>query len=188
MTTIPARSATTTRPPDRRTTTIPAPAVRTAVDPPEEDLAALYAAVDDYLRADDPGDDPALLAALDDEYADVCFEHLYLHTIVNPAEYWLRIDERADSEVPARVEGLVDGQTISVSTDNVTELTVLLADELLDLDQPLTVELDGEVWFAGSVERDPYLAVTSARERSERSMVFAVRLSGDVPGEGRPAR
>ena len=114
------------------------------------------------------------------EHNSSYFEHLYLHTIVNPAEYWLRIDDRGDSEVPARVEGIVDGQAVVVTTDNVTELTVLLADELLDLDQPLTIEVNGETWFDGSVERSPHLALTSARERSERSMVFAVQVSGDV--------
>jgi hypothetical protein len=118
------------------------------------------------------------------EHGSSYYDYLYLHEGMDPPEFWLRLDDRADSQALGRVEGTVDGATVSVVTDNVTELTVMLADELLDLDLEITVEVDGEVWFEGRVERSAYLALTSARERSERSMVFSVRLRGDVPGSG----
>jgi len=41
--------------------------------------------------------------------------------------------------------------------------------------------VDGETFFSGPVEADPRAALTSARERSERSMVFAVEITGEAP-------
>ena len=120
------------------------------------------------------------------EHGSSYFDDLYLHQELNPPEYWLRIDDRDSGVEPARVEGTVVGQVVTVTTDNVTELTVMLADELLDLDQTVAIEVNGETWFEGAVERSPHLALTSARERSERSMVFASEVSGPVPGSGEP--
>ena len=118
------------------------------------------------------------------EHGSSYYDYLFLHEGMDPPEFWLRLDDRADSQALGRVEGTVDGATLAVVTENVTELTVMLADELVDLDGEVTVEVDGEVWFQGNVERSAYLALTSARERSERSMVFAARLRGDIPGSG----
>ncbi len=119
------------------------------------------------------------------EHGSSYYDYLFLHEGMDPPEFWLRLGDRADSQALGRVEGTIDGDTLVVSTGNVTELTVMLADELVDLDGDLTVEVDGEVWFAGRVERSAYLALTGARESSERSMVYAAQLHGDVPGEGR---
>ena len=118
------------------------------------------------------------------EHGSSYYDDLFLHEGMDPPEFWLRLDDRGDSLALGRVEGTVDGDTVSVVTENVTELTVMLADELVDLDGTVVVEVDGEVWFEGEVERSPDLALTSARERSERSMVFAARLHGDAPGGG----
>jgi len=122
------------------------------------------------------------------EHGSSYFDDLYLHQQLNPPEYWLRIDERDSGVAAARIEGAIDGHVVSVATDNVTELTVMLADELLDLDQPLTIEVDGAVWFEGTVERSPHTALASARERSERSMVFAAQVCGPASGNGEPRR
>ena len=118
------------------------------------------------------------------EHGSSYYDDLFLHEGMDPPEYWLRLDDRGDSEALGRIEGAIDGNTITISTENVTEITVMLADELVDLEGAVTVEVDGEVWFEGPVERSARLALTSARERSERSMVFAARLRGDVPGAG----
>ena len=115
------------------------------------------------------------------EHGSSYFDDLYLHQQLNPPEYWLRIDDRDSGVDPARIEGVVDGQVVTVTADNVTELSVMLADELLDLDQSVTIEVNGTVWFDGAVERSPDHALTSARERSERSMVFAAEISGSLP-------
>jgi pimeloyl-ACP methyl ester carboxylesterase len=115
------------------------------------------------------------------EHASSYYPQLFMHTAFNPPEYWLRVDGREDTTAPARIEGAIVGQQVSITTDNVRELAVFLAPEMLDLEQSVTIEVDGELWFEGVVETSPRLALTSARERSERSMVFAVEITGDTP-------
>ncbi len=118
------------------------------------------------------------------EHLSSYYSDLYFHTQVPLSQYWLGVDQRSDDGAPARVEGSVAGDTLEITTDNVARLSVLLADELVDLDGPVTVVVDGEVWFEGRVGRDSALALVYARERLERSMVFAARLEGPVPGGG----
>ena len=106
---------------------------------------------------------------------------LFLNTEIRANVFWLRIESRADHAAAARVEGTIAGQIVTIATENVTRLSVYLADELLSLDLPVTILVDGATWFAGSVPRDPRLALEHARERMERSMVFAARITADVP-------
>jgi pimeloyl-ACP methyl ester carboxylesterase len=67
--------------------------------------------------------------------------------------YWLGVNaenERGGSLVTARVKG----QTIEVEqADGVRSMRLWLADELIDLDQPIRVEFRGQELFAGKVPR-----------------------------------
>jgi hypothetical protein len=114
-------------------------------------------------------------------HASSYYPDLFLNTEIRANVFWLRIESRADVAAAARVEGTIEGQTVTVTTENVTRLSVYLADELLSLDLPVTILVNGASWFEGSILRDPRLALEHARERMERSMVFAARLTADVP-------
>ena len=118
------------------------------------------------------------------EHLSSYYDDLYFHDQVPLSQYWIGVDERTDSGAPARIEAEINGDTLEISTENVAQLSVLLADELVDLDGPITIRVDGEIWFQGAVARDPRLALEYARRRQERSMVVAGRVEGLVPGQG----
>jgi len=109
------------------------------------------------------------------------YDNLYMNSSLRTNVYWLRIERRASNLDPARMEGSIEGQTVTVATTNISEVSVYLADELLDLDLPVTIVVNGGLWHEGVVARDPVLALEHARERLERTMVFAARIQGVVP-------
>ena len=114
-------------------------------------------------------------------HASSWYENLFMNNTLNTNVYWVRIDSRISSTTAARVEGSIDGNTVTVTTDNLSQLSVYLSDELVDLDAPVTITLDGSTWYEGTVERSPSLALRHAKERQERTMVFAARIQDLVP-------
>ncbi len=90
--------------------------------------------------------------------------------------YWLVVDDehkRGGTTVRARAHQ----QMISLESDEVTALTVLLDDELVDLDQPVTVFLNGEGAFQGTVTRTIAALAASLAERGDGSAMFSARVS-----------
>jgi len=115
------------------------------------------------------------------EFASSYYDNLFFNEVWKTNDYWVRIDERVDDALPARVAGAVDGSVLALETDNVASLTVFLADELVSLDASLTIEVNGDPLFEGAVARDPVFALSHALARDERSMVFANEAVLDVP-------
>ena len=61
----------------------------------------------------------------------------------------------------------VDGQTIRLTGDVPPQTTVRLSDELLDLDQPVQVLVNGRETFKGRAERSAEVIRESLRERAD---------------------
>lgn len=74
----------------------------------------------------------------------------------------------------------VKGQTITIEGAAEDELILYLNDELLDLDQPVTVKRDGKVVFTDKVTRTQEAIEKSLRERLDPEMVASAILK--VPG------
>jgi hypothetical protein len=88
-------------------------------------------------------------------------------------QYWADIEARVDETKPARVEAERAGNVITLVTSNVARVGLYLADG-----QSEVTVIDGDrVLFAGLVARDRRFLLTEARRRSERSMIFANRLT-----------
>lgn len=66
--------------------------------------------------------------------------------------YWLEVSPD-DAAAGRKIVAEVDGQTITVETKDVTSVTLHLRDELIDLDQPITVIANGQQVFEGTVRR-----------------------------------
>lgn len=68
--------------------------------------------------------------------------------------YWLAVDEEnqvADTKVVARREG----QNISIeSAEGIGKLKIRFNDEMVDLDQSVTISMDGKQLFSGKLERN----------------------------------
>lgn len=75
----------------------------------------------------------------------------------NPGESWSDAFGRIYMPLLGELQGEVAGQKIRVATKHVADLTVWLSPELIDLGQPVEIELAGKTVFSGKVE--PNLAV-----------------------------
>ncbi|MFM9118192.1 MAG: dienelactone hydrolase family protein, partial [Planctomycetota bacterium] len=89
--------------------------------------------------------------------------------------YWLALDDN-QRKTGAEVIAVRSGQKIDLQSEQVERLRVRLNDEMLDLDQPVTLTRAGEVLATKPVERT---IATLARTLSERGDPFAM-YSGEV--------
>ena len=78
------------------------------------------------------------------------------------------------------VKATVEGQKITLTGSPGDELIIYLHDELLDLDQPVTVVRDGKEVFAGAVTRSREAIAKSLKERLDPAMAALAML--EVPG------
>lgn len=95
--------------------------------------------------------------------------------VVHERFYWLARapgSARAGEQITAEVEG----RTIRVSANGVREIRLLLDDALLDLDQPIMVEVDGQKRFEGRVERSALALWGSLQERFDPPGAACSRL------------
>ncbi len=72
--------------------------------------------------------------------------------ITHERSYWLAVNA-ADQKGGAEVRADVKGQQIQIQAADVPQLRVRLADELVDLDQPVEINVNGKTQFAGQVLR-----------------------------------
>ncbi|MCA9184029.1 MAG: hypothetical protein R3E01_33880 [Pirellulaceae bacterium] len=90
--------------------------------------------------------------------------------------YWLNL---TDADVRQRTEIIAsrDGQTFSINAPEGIHPQVLLSDEFVDLDQPLTIKLNGEQVFAGTPTRTISVAVRTLLDRDDPAMTFSAMVS-----------
>lgn len=100
-------------------------------------------------------------------------DDLWLQQKLRVPQYWADIEARVDGAKPARIEAQRAGNVITLVTSNVARVGLYLADGQTEV----TVVEGDRVLFAGLVARDRRFLLTEARRRSERSMIFANRLT-----------
>lgn len=100
----------------------------------------------------------------------------YQDDITHSRFYWLVVDDE-HKRGGTLIRASVQGQTIELKSDDVTAVTVLLDDELVNMDQPVTIRLNGETAFEGPVERTIAALATSLAERGDGSAMFPARVS-----------
>ncbi|MBI3270843.1 MAG: hypothetical protein HYZ53_17715 [Planctomycetes bacterium] len=93
------------------------------------------------------------------------------------------IEQRTLLNTPGRVTGEIRGNEVLLSvSSNVREVTVQLADRLLDLDQPIVVRLDGAIRWQGKPARSVGHLLETSRQRGERDVLYANRVVLPVGG------
>ena len=96
--------------------------------------------------------------------------------------YWLAVPS-GKAAAGTEITAVRDGQTVTLATSDVPEITVLLNDALLDLDQPVSVRSGGKILFQGVIPRSVFLLRKTLAERGDPSLVFSaavtVKTSGD---------
>ncbi len=109
---------------------------------------------------------------------------------------WIRIDEAGNAgsrghfedgpgslvrrELP-RIEATYEGNSIDVQTHGIKRYTVLVSDEMLDLTKPVVITTNGKASFEGIVEPDAEVILQEARRFKDRKLVFANRITVEVP-------
>ncbi len=102
------------------------------------------------------------------------------------AAFWLEaIDVPARAfdarQAPCRMSGVVEGQTIKIDAAGMKKVRVLLASRLLDLAQPITIDVNGRRQFAGTVKPDAALAIEVARARGDGAQAYSAGVTVSVP-------
>jgi hypothetical protein len=85
--------------------------------------------------------------------------------------YWLAVDstdEKKDAEVVADLKG----QEINIQTADVVELTIRVNDQMLDMDQPVTVRASDEVLFDGVIPRTIEVIAQTLAERGDPKSLY----------------
>lgn len=91
--------------------------------------------------------------------------------------HWIEADTRQ-----ALVHARVSSPTrIDITARWARELTLYLNDELINLDEPLTVAVNGRRVFSGTVPRSVRTALEEARLLKDERRVYAARLTVEVP-------
>ncbi len=93
--------------------------------------------------------------------------------------YWLSVDE-ANAVGGARIEASVTGQTIEIESSGVSHVSVRLSDDLIDLDQPLSIVAGGSSVYEGVVQRTILALWTTTVERGDPALVFSSEVSVDL--------
>lgn len=99
--------------------------------------------------------------------------------IVPPARrvHWVEADTR-QALVRARVTAATE---IDITTRWASELTLFLSDQLVDLDRPITIRVNGLVVFDARVERSARIALEEARNLKDERRVYSARVTVAVP-------
>jgi len=80
-----------------------------------------------------------------------------------------------------RIEAVRDGNDVEVRTDDVARFRVLVSPDAFDLDDPVTIRVNGRVAFEGRVEGDAKTLLRLAAEDVDRTMIFVDEIEIEVP-------
>jgi hypothetical protein len=81
--------------------------------------------------------------------------------------YWLQIPDGTPIKDRQKIVATVEGQAIRLEGDPTTTIRLRLSDQLLDLDQAVTVVSNGHEIFVGKVPRLASAILTSLTERAD---------------------
>ena len=94
--------------------------------------------------------------------------------------YWLAVDPQK-IEDRAEVTANRNAAQFDVQSKGVPQLTILLCDEMTDLDQPITIESQGETLFSGRVPRTIDVIARTLGERGDPRDVYCSEITVAIP-------
>jgi transglutaminase-like putative cysteine protease/predicted esterase len=94
--------------------------------------------------------------------------------------YWLAVD--ADSAAKGQtIRATVDGQTVTIDSEDVQQVELLLSDQLLDLDQPVTIIANGTTVHEGEIPRTEQAIQRSLELRPDPTMIATATITIELP-------
>lgn len=94
--------------------------------------------------------------------------------------YWLAVKDENRSE-RSRVVATVEGNVITITESDLSQLAVLLSDDLVNLDEPVQVRSGKTVVFSGSVNRTVRNIATSMLLRDDPLAAVSARIDVELP-------
>ncbi len=93
--------------------------------------------------------------------------------------YWLAVDQPRPGSL---VIASVDGQTVQIEkTENLTDVSILLCDAMMNLDLPVVVNVGPKTVFEGVVPRTIEHLSSSVQSRLDARLVFSTRITVTLP-------
>lgn len=102
--------------------------------------------------------------------------------VVRDRFYWLAVDP-AQVQPRAEIRATRDGQRIVVESTDARQVTLLLRDEFIDLDEPVVVTSRGRTVFEGVVKRTFRALAESLAARGDPRLMFCGRVTVTLPAE-----
>jgi predicted esterase len=99
--------------------------------------------------------------------------------------YWLAVGPK-DFRERAEVVAQRSGQRVDLQTKDVDRLTVRAADELFDLDEPITITRGGQTLFEGRLARTIATLAKTLSERGDPRGMFSAEVRVEVPSSATP--
>lgn len=97
-------------------------------------------------------------------------------TLLQSRFYWLKIAaEHAVKD--AEIVATIDGQTIQLESETSADITIRLSDTMLDLDQDVSLFLNGAVVFQGAVSRTILTIFRTLSEREDPAATYSAEIS-----------
>ena len=97
--------------------------------------------------------------------------------------YWLALPE-GQAKAGQLVIASRKGQDIEIEkAENVTRLTILLNDAMLDLDRPITLRMSGRQLFHGVAPRTIETLHSTLDQRGDPFLAFNASVTVDLPNE-----
>lgn len=110
-----------------------------------------------------------------------------LHHTLHRHNYWLEL-AAPPAKLPVKLTGSIKDNTINLtSSAPEVRLRLVLDDRLLDLDQPVTVTLNGTTVHSGKIPRKLETLIRTIAERGDPEMVFSAALEVGSAAKADPA-
>ncbi|MED5382040.1 MAG: transglutaminase domain-containing protein, partial [Verrucomicrobiota bacterium] len=90
--------------------------------------------------------------------------------------YWLQIPEKHLAK-GQRITAEVNGQTITITAEKTERLAVRLSDQLINLDKPVMITVNGEEVFSGKVKRSAREIIKSLDQRADSASVATASMT-----------
>lgn len=96
--------------------------------------------------------------------------------------YWLAIDPefKRDKSGTKKIVAERDGQKINLTVEGYDKVTVRLNDDMVDLEQPVTITVNGKEAFSGKVERKLATLVKTFEEKKDITYAFPAEIEVGV--------
>ncbi len=94
--------------------------------------------------------------------------------------YWLALPE-GSAKKGTEIVATVEGQRVTLESNDVKRVIVRLSDALVDLDKPVTIAMGDKILFEGKVERTAATIAKTLEERGDSRLMFDAEVEVMLP-------